>query len=103
LLARGWWFSLGTPPSSTTKTGCHDIAEILLKEALNTKMQFYIGSYMDVNIISPLIGENVTCGAIEKLHCFVDTPKIVLAWQQDWVRARLCKLQKRVHSTRSRK
>ena len=30
--------------------------------------------------MSPLIGENVTCGAIEKLHCFVDTPKIVLAW-----------------------
>jgi hypothetical protein len=27
----------GTPASSTTKTGCHDIAEILLKVALNTK------------------------------------------------------------------
>jgi hypothetical protein len=34
LLAQGWWFSLGTPASSTTKTGCHDIAEILLKVAL---------------------------------------------------------------------
>ena len=33
LLARGRWFSLGTPASSTTKTGCHDIAEILLKVA----------------------------------------------------------------------
>jgi hypothetical protein len=30
----GPWFSLGTPASSTTKTGCHDIAEILLKVAL---------------------------------------------------------------------
>jgi hypothetical protein len=30
------WFSPGTPASSTTKTGRHDIAEILLKEALNT-------------------------------------------------------------------
>jgi hypothetical protein len=29
----------GTPASSTTKTGCHDIAEILLKVALNTKNQ----------------------------------------------------------------
>jgi hypothetical protein len=29
-------FSLGTPASSTTKTGRHDIAEILLKVALNT-------------------------------------------------------------------
>jgi hypothetical protein len=36
LLAHGWWFSLGTPASSTTETGHHDIAEILLKVALNT-------------------------------------------------------------------
>ena len=39
LLAHGWWFSLGTPASSTTKTGRHDIAEILLKVALNTISQ----------------------------------------------------------------
>jgi hypothetical protein len=38
LLAQGGWFSPGTPASSTTKTGHHDIAEILLKVALkNTK------------------------------------------------------------------
>ena len=37
LLAHGRWFSQGTPASSTTKTGRHDIAEILLKVALNTK------------------------------------------------------------------
>jgi hypothetical protein len=36
LLAHGRWFSPGTPVSSTTKTGCHDIAEILLQVALNT-------------------------------------------------------------------
>jgi hypothetical protein len=36
LLAHGRWFSPGTPASSTTKTGHHDIAEILLKVALNT-------------------------------------------------------------------
>ena len=30
LLAHGPWFSPGTPASSTTKTCCHDIAEILL-------------------------------------------------------------------------
>jgi hypothetical protein len=34
LLAHGRWFSPGTPASSTTKTGPHDIAEILLKVAL---------------------------------------------------------------------
>jgi hypothetical protein len=37
LLAHGRWFSPGTPASSTTKTGRHDRAEILLKVALNTK------------------------------------------------------------------
>jgi hypothetical protein len=36
LLAHGRWFSPGTPASSTTKIGRHDIAEILLKVALNT-------------------------------------------------------------------
>ena len=35
-LAAGWWFSLGTPVSSTNKTERHDITEILLKVALNT-------------------------------------------------------------------
>jgi hypothetical protein len=39
LLAHGWWFSPGTPASSTTKTGRHDVAEILLIVALNTKNQ----------------------------------------------------------------
>jgi hypothetical protein len=32
----------GYSASSTTKTGRHDIAEILLKVALNTKIQFQI-------------------------------------------------------------
>jgi hypothetical protein len=34
LLAQGRWFSPGIPASSTTKTGHHDVAEILLKVAL---------------------------------------------------------------------
>ena len=42
LLANGLLFSPGTPASSTTKTGRHDIAEILLKVALNTKVQIQI-------------------------------------------------------------
>ena len=36
LLAYGLWFSPGTPASSTTKTGRHDIVDILLKVSLNT-------------------------------------------------------------------
>jgi hypothetical protein len=39
LLAHGRWFSPGTSASSNTKTGRHDIAEILLKVAVNTKNQ----------------------------------------------------------------
>ena len=34
-LAAGRWFSLGTPVSATNKTDRHDIAEILLRVALN--------------------------------------------------------------------
>jgi hypothetical protein len=37
--AHGRWFFPGTPASSTTKIDRHDIAEILLKVALNTKNQ----------------------------------------------------------------
>ena len=40
LLAHGRLFSPGTPASPTTKTGRHDIAEILLKVAINTKIQW---------------------------------------------------------------
>jgi hypothetical protein len=42
LFAHGRWFS---PASSTTKIGCHDIAEILLKVALNTKNQIKSNHY----------------------------------------------------------
>ena len=37
LLAHGQWFFPDTPAFSITKTGHHDIAEILMKVALNTK------------------------------------------------------------------
>jgi hypothetical protein len=38
-LATDLWFSPGFPVSSTNKTDCHDITEILLKMALNTIKQ----------------------------------------------------------------
>jgi hypothetical protein len=41
LLAHGWWFSPDTLASSTTEAGRHDIAEILLKVALNTKNESF--------------------------------------------------------------
>jgi hypothetical protein len=52
LLAHGRWFSPGTPASSTTKTGRHDIliAEILLKVALRHKK---INQSINQSIILP--------------------------------------------------
>jgi hypothetical protein len=42
LLAHGRWLSPGTPASSTTKTGRHDIAAILLQVAFKTINHFYL-------------------------------------------------------------
>jgi len=41
-IAKGLWFFPGCPFSSTTKTGLHHIAEILLEVALNTNIQIQI-------------------------------------------------------------
>jgi hypothetical protein len=38
LLAHGRWFSPGTPASSTTKSGRHDIVEILLSGVKTPKI-----------------------------------------------------------------
>jgi hypothetical protein len=51
LLAHGRWFSA----SSTTKTGRHDIVEILLKVALNTKNLNQINLRI---LITPLVSSN---------------------------------------------
>jgi hypothetical protein len=56
LLAQGRWFSPSNPASSTTKTGRHDIAEILLKVALNTINQ--IKSHISIfvtNLCQPFL------------------------------------------------
>ena len=44
LLAHGRWFYPGTPASSITKTGRHDIVAILLKVALKIKIQILLQS-----------------------------------------------------------
>ena len=61
LLAHGRWFPSGTPASSTTKTGRHDIAEILLKVALNTKNPSINQSY---NVRRLCIGSRIYMKAI---------------------------------------
>jgi hypothetical protein len=51
LLAYGRWFSLGTPASSTTKTGLHDIAESGIKhQKSNQSSIFFV--YVSVQDLS---------------------------------------------------
>jgi hypothetical protein len=50
LLAHGRWFSPGTPASSTTKTGRHDIAEILLKVVLKHQKSKSNQSYITMDL-----------------------------------------------------
>jgi len=66
LLAHGRRFFPGTPASSITKTGRHDIAEILLKVALNTnnqiksnpKIYIYLGKAFTLSIIILPVSSN---------------------------------------------
>ena len=58
LLVHGRWFSPGTPASSTTKTGRHDIAEILLKVVLKHQKSNQI-LYIN-NIGQKVARQNVT-------------------------------------------
>jgi hypothetical protein len=67
LFTHGRWFSPGTLASSTTKTCRHDIAEILLKVALNTIKQsgsvkvhrfFFLGYLTDFSYFSAKIAEH---------------------------------------------
>jgi hypothetical protein len=50
LLAHGRWFFPGTPASSTTNTGRHDIAEILLKVGLSTRNQIKSSHIDDISL-----------------------------------------------------
>ena len=54
LLAQGRCFSPGTPASSTTKTGRHDIAEILLKVALKHQKSKSTTIQIDESTTNPL-------------------------------------------------
>jgi hypothetical protein len=54
LLAHGRWFPPGTPASSITKNGHHDIADILMKVALKHKISNQIKSNQIDNLF-PLV------------------------------------------------
>ena len=53
-LAAGQWTSLGTPVSSTIKTDCHDITEILMKVAFNTINKPYVPWVISLDFKSSL-------------------------------------------------
>ena len=56
MLAHGRWFSPGTPASSTTNTGRHDIAEMFLKVASNTKNYKKTIDHFSFLLLQKLIG-----------------------------------------------
>ena len=70
LLAHGRWFSPSTPASPTTKTGRHDIAEILLKVALKhqkskiNQVNKYFNTYELMNFIECKINLYTLCNVL---------------------------------------
>jgi hypothetical protein len=76
LLAHDRWFFPGTPASSTTKTGRHDIAEILLKVALSTKNQIKSNhKYNIVLLFIPCVTFGSLCLYIVGLILFAHVAK----------------------------
>jgi hypothetical protein len=68
LLAQGRWFS---PASSTTKTGRHDIAEILLKVALNTKIRKKVVIRREPPTLGKQLVNFISCGCESSAPFFV--------------------------------
>ena len=65
------WFSPGTPASPTTKTGRHDIAEILLKVALKHKKKSYNETHL--NQVALVVNSKLSHRAFSsRHHCLVN-------------------------------
>jgi hypothetical protein len=73
LLAQGRWFSLGTPTSSTTKTGHHDIAEILPKfknsNSLSWSKLVKKRTTIWTRTMYKWYGKNIHCCTYTCIHC----------------------------------
>ena len=74
LLAHGRWFSPGTPASSTTKTGRHDITEILLKVALKLQKSNQPIVLHFVQVSEVFITYNCIRDVMVRLLVFVASP-----------------------------
>ena len=72
LVAHGRWFSPGTPASSASKTGRHDITEILLKVALNTNKS--INQSIEEGCVSHMEQELLT---IQEYLCLPSVDRVV--------------------------
>jgi hypothetical protein len=70
LLAHGRWFSPGTPTSSTTTTGRHDIAEILLKVVLSTKKSNKINQIILLTVLKGILSTTIVIDSYPKLLSF---------------------------------
>ena len=84
LFAHGRWHSPGIPASSTTKTGRHDIAKILLKVALNSKNQ---------NQSKSIYSNQGSGGSMSQVVGLPNNSYKPIT-NTAWVRSRVCKLQK---------
>jgi hypothetical protein len=63
LLAHGRWFSLGTPASTTTKTGRHDIAENIVESGAKTPKIKIMATYVSY-IFFFVLGQKLKCRAL---------------------------------------
>jgi hypothetical protein len=77
MVSHGRWFSPCIPASSTTKTGRHDIAEILLKVALTTINQLnQIKPYYKIQLY--IVYRSPQCSELNSLnYCFSSFPEVV--------------------------
>ena len=85
LLVHGRWFSQSTPASSTTKTGCHDIAEKSLKVSLNTENQSINPQILIwLKIFCTFMCVFLICDYKNVINCFRNSSNTVLKHALTW-------------------
>ena len=96
LFASSRWFSLGTPVSSTNKTDCQDITEILLKVASNTINQtiHYCQCSIHVQILNPMLTRQILSYSciffIIRSNVFNYHPNVQCVWELTEIKIGCC-------------